>query len=700
MDGPHDHQEINQKIAALEAKVDALHSTPPIEPPVEPPIEPPVEPPIEPPPIEPPLPLPPTGVDYIAPQGGNMIKDGGYFGKWIEFNDPQGQRLRGNATPSFRITNRYQLNQAPPEGNWYYTVDGGNVGTTIDTNLIADGPHLIGVQLIEDDPEVEPYSQIFVVNNSGVALHHTRQVWNDPFKNYSLTAVVADIADPVSVPLRWWHDQERKPVTLEDQQKLFNRKWVDEGLTHSHPCAYAQGIPTLFKNSDGDWFVGSYKPRDNNDSSRAVDYVEKCPAHDGPRGVCDLNPYSTLVHGHKILASGNMGWIGVCIDGRLFDLDITGEMTTFFGPKSVGVQTDPRVDMSLAMRHATGEKEFVGSSPTDFLKEPTDIWPDPVDEDLVWIADKGNDRIAVVSREQGKIIQTYPLPGVTSLWVCHDMRASGVRICAVSPQSGVTMFYVDSREPAVTAIPNAFWIRGKQSDTNSANSRTYVMTQTGAFYELNPNTGQSRQTITPQSGLQTFAFFDVDTTGTIGKKGDIYFSWVNSPNSNTGIGIVSPNHDGPWPEPSIGRLHARHGQISPHIDWYGHYMWGFVTHHHLSCFLSVGTAESTWMIHRAYTDRDVPNPIDGPDNIDTNPRYRRGHNLFLNGIKNEVAPLQYMFGREGGGQAGYGYDLFSYRTIEEAADYMEPFRHPKITDEDWGDLVYFLWSVSLKAHFR
>ena len=369
----------------------------------------------------------------------------------------------------------------------------------------------------------------------------------------------------------------------------------------------------LFKNAEGDYFVGQYYPRDNNDPVFALPYVSRCPAFDGPRGTCDLTPYTTINHGHHTLASGHAGFLSASLDGRVCDVDITGEVTTWFGPRSVAgvVQTDPNVEISVADRIALGEKEFVGSEVGGTLYNAFDIWPDPIETDLYYVADFGNNRIATLSRSQQKIIASYDLEGVSSVWVCHDMRANGVRFCAVNPE-GVHMFFMDNRPATFNAIPNAFWVRGKQSDSDPLNSRTYVQTKTSGFWEINPNTGVVRRTVRDLTYLEPFVFFDADVNGNIGPKNRIYFSWVNSPNSNTGIGVVDPVNNGDWAEPVLGFPHPKSAQLARPNDFYGHYLWGISIHHHLpGLFLSFGTAESGPVLHRAYLDGDPP--TDRPD---------------------------------------------------------------------------------------
>ncbi len=531
----------------------------------------------------------------------------------------------------------------------------------------------------------------------------------------------------IATPLKWHGPMmPLRPETFADptaeRVRRANAIWTSDGLMGSYPTLYNEGIPHLFKDLDGNEFVQMFNPKGPGHlrAEHQFPYQQRAPQNDGPRGICDSLGASTMIHGHQILPSGMMGWLNIDLASRVSDVDIDGSMRTWFGPKSVPgvVQTDPTLEsFTLLDRIAAGEKEFVGDvglmangSPGYFQKS-TDIWYHPTNPDFHYVADRGHDRIAILSRSQQKIVAELRAPephksDFSSVWSCRQMHGLGIEVCGVTSE-GLWMFFQDGRPPRLDPIPNAFCIRGKDSVSDPASSRTYVLTLDLALYECNPITGSVLQVLEPQAvGTSKWTWLDVDVNGLIGPKNRIYaltsFGW----NNHTGIGLIDPNIDGPATLIRTGNIHSHHNQMRRH-DWtQGKYLWGMSIHHHMPVYLTAGVADSGWHIHRTYAE--TPNYIRDGYTPGLEKRhwaedwFKIGTDLWENG-KGDTPPLSRLFGEQGSGAIGWSVDMAQYGTKATMGELLalvpEEYR-TGYTPEEWDALVMFAHHKSTKWPFE
>lgn len=675
---PEDLKRLEDKIDALALVVTGHHTDPPPDPP---PVEPPVEPPEPlPPPVVPP---PTTGVAYNIVAGAPTD----YRKRRLFFSDPM-ERLSGIvAPPVYAGHARWQHKEGEQPGpqNIEYTVNGERIGSEINTLLFPDGPYSIGV--ICSMTDVATNGQTFAINNSGSPVKSLRQPVHDTTRRSHINSITVDVQPRFAQPLRYYDSD--KPTTPEESLSMTGKRWAAEGLTVSAPTGYDMAANYLFKNMEGDWIAHPLIVRWDVSPTNSKPWFDQAPAFDGPRGICDANPYSTIVH----LQNAPAEWMYLGKDGRIALLSDAGEMTTIYGPRSVEgeVQTHPLVGLDLDARVFAGEKEVIGD-PADQLQMPTDGWLDPTDADRFWVADDLGGEIVKLSISQKAIVKRYALPNVRSVWICHQMRDSGVDVYATTPE-GLHTFYRDARPPSFLPISGASWVRGKQSDSNPANSRLYVMTDRGAFWEIDPNTNAFRQTVLPQVGKQLWSFFDTDPNGLIGQRGKIYCSWGNSPGSNTGVNMVQPNHAGQWGAVERARFNVSPDQGSQ-VEVHGHYVWGFSISGCCSSFLSWGCAENGPILKRAYLDRDLA----GVSYEWQHPFFHRGKSLWLNG-KGNVPGISIVFASQGSGALGYSFDLFAYQDRDTVAALLEPFRHTVYDDAEWDDIIDYVRFAAPKDHF-
>ena len=682
--------------------------------------------------VEPPDPPdPPSGQAFVH---GVLPVDGfkgSTLGSGYRFrpNYKDGQRLFGTITVPNPVG-------APAGVTYRLLVDGVPQATlTIDTTQWPNGSHVLQFQVVNANGQtVHNGSRVVIFNNSGVPFTSpigqavVVQAWShspSPAPN-SLAWGRVNVLSPTAYPLGHSHANHPNAETDADRQKLATQKvWWVEGLNHPTTPLW-QTTPILAKNAAGDYFVQQYNPEgggSGNTSINALPFVEAAPAYDGPRGVGWLSPYTTLVPGDRVLASGDTGWLGVDLSGRVMDVDITGEVTTVLGPRSVGVGTDPNITtFTLAQRIAAGEKEYVGDANGLPLKMPQDIWICNLFTHEGIIADTGNNRIAEIdfgtpkfpgdTQRTPKLMRSWTIPGVSS--VCATLetqRDMHIAWFAVNPQ-GLWLQRVNAGpdhkrlpdapigpdgkviahlpQELVASIPNAFWVRGN-------GLKIYVLTLKFALYEVDATTLVVTERKPPETRDQRFVFMAVDTTGVIGPTGRIYYG-----------GSADPPNAIRWIQPDTlqsGSISSGTSLINRNIygnwiaqnDPFGHYLWGFAPHKTMPKFVSTGITNSSWLMWSGHLGPlPVPDPA-LPSAV--------GTTEFRNGKLDEYLPLASIFGYNGHGSIGYTVDQFrDLKTYAEAQPVMraalDPLFPPAKPEADRENETRQMFVNRTRKHFQ
>lgn len=607
-----------------------------------------------------------------------------------------GQRLSGVVTISHKSTDKFGRTGRDVGVPLRLLVDGvpqtgfeADTMWTLDTTKFPDGTHVLGVQVQDASYNLANSSTIVVVNNSTTALTSTQQQavvgGREPPASSNMTNSLAwgriDVRPSQAYPLGHPRTTHPLPMTDADRTRLANDNiWWVEGLTHQGTGLYTL-YPLLVKNEQGDYFIRQWNPLCHSSSLVSLPCVAASPQFDGPRGVAMLSPYASLVAGRKVLASGYKGWLGVDISGRLMDVDISGEVTTIFGPRSVAgvVQSDPyRTTLTLNQRIAAGEKEFVGTG--ERLVMPQDLWP--VDDDLIAVADTGANRVSHVSRSQKKIMTSYSCTGVSSVWIGlgEEWFACTGGLYKLTVESAVLQ----------SSIADAFWIRGDEE-----RGKIYILTKKMSLYEFDPATGMSTLRVQGGSTVFNFVFMDVDVRGNIGPKGRIYFSMVNSFASNTGINYVTP---GVWTQASwqlkVQNAGNRYTSMQASNDIFGHYLWGFSIHPEEAVWVSVGIANTSWKIGTGHVGQ-----LPELDPALTPAVWLDGKALAWQGIQDKSLGLGSIFGMLGHGGLGYSVDEFRRSSIADIRTAIDPFLPADIADSSRTNLASFLWAQRSRPHF-
>lgn len=606
---------------------------------------------------------------------------------------------------------------------------------TIDTTQWLDGTHVLGVQVMDQlGQSISNGSRVVVINNSGT-----------PFTSLDDQAVIShgwlsssgnslawgrvDVQPTPARPLDLELDKHPVATTDADRVRLATEKiWWVEGLSHQ-PTGLWLTMPIVVKNRDFDLFILQHNPQGGGSGVtpiNALPYVEQGPAYDGPRGIGTLSPYASLSPHPRVLAFGQTGFVGVEKSGRVLWVDLTGEITTILGPRSVaGVPgTDPNdFTVTLADRLANGEKEYIGDDNGLPLKMPHDIWPCNLFPFEGVIADTGNDRVAEIQfyptdahPEAPRLMRSWSLPGVTSVWASKEFQEDptlNVIWFAVNPEGlwcqrhttgspGMTDGVVGGLDGSFTGhepelekladIPEAFWVRGH-------GTRVYVLTSDLGVYEYNISDGSLMERKPREQYKEQYCFMAVDDTGAIGPIGRLYWGCTGTGNwvyRKTTIQWLNTND---WSTGIVGRGRLLNNVL--YTNWtamsnpLGHYMWGIAIHPTLPKFLACGITSSSWFLWTGCLG-ELPAP-------DPRSPYA-GDEEWWYGKPDQRLGLSAIYGCRGHGDVGFSCDEWrEYMTWGEAREVvrarLDPMFHPELTEQEKEDVAKTLFEQRTRKHF-
>lgn len=638
-----------------------------------------------------------------------------------------GQRLSGTVTinpvkgcPS-GVTHRLLVDGEPQQS------------TTIDTTQWADGTHVLSFQAMAiGATSVANGSDVVVFNNSGkpfISLEDQAIVadyWGSNGTPNSLAWGRVNVLGSSAYPLDPQLDKHPNAATDSDRHRLATQKvWWVEGLTHQPTCLW-KDMPIAMKNKDGDLFIKHWNPQGGGAGVTPVNakpYVEQAPAYDGPRGIGFLNPYASLnPYYERPLASGNYGWVAVEKSGRVVTVDITGEIRTILGPRSVsgvpGTDCD-EMTVPLAARLANGEKEYVGNMNGQMLSLPHDIWPCSSFPFEGIIADTGNNQVTEIHFEQQRLMRRWPLAGVTSvcdsvecqqdpainiIWFAvnpeglwcqrHIVAAPGTREGMPGGRDGSFTGHVPTLEK-LADIPDAFWVR-------CLGTRVFVFTKDLGIYEYDAITGTLTERLVRRKYKETYVFASIDYNGSIGPVGRIYWGSASQKNGGYGSSKTSifwlDSHT--WEQGSISKSllanKVTYGSWTAGIDPMGHYMWGIAIHPTMPKILTCGIASSSWFLWTGCLGE--PLEIDPAIPSEGTLQYR-------NGVLDKYLGLAPIFGYSGHGQLGYSCDMWrNYKTYSEAREAMREFLNPlfaaDVSEADRENIAKKLFMQRTRKHYQ
>jgi len=616
-----------------------------------------------------------------------------------------------------------------------FMLDGEIISNPFDTTQYLDGSYVLSCQVL-DNPNnitVSNGSKIVVINNSDQPLQELTDlaIVSEDFVHKSNSLAwgrVDKVCKPdqcPAYPLDMQLDKHPIAKTDADRERLATEPiWFVEGLNHQ-PTPLWSNLPILMKNRDGDHFVKQWNPEGGHSGATptaAQRYVEQAPAYDGVRGVGNLSPYSVLnPYYYSRLNSGQYGFVGVDKSGRVVTVDLTGEIRTILGPRSVagsvGTDSDEH-SVSIEDRLASGEKEIVGDLNGDRLVLPHDIWPCSSFPFEGIIADTGNNCVTEIDFEKQHLMRRWPLEGVTSVcdsYECQQNPDINIMWVAVNPEGLWAMRHTTApkgtnkhpvaggRDGTFTGhvptldkladIPNAFWVR-------TYGERIFVITQDMGVYEYNVWTSEVTELVARQN-KQTFAFASVDMNGTIGPKGRLYVgsagtaggSFGGSKTSLSWLDIDTLETGKLSRDKAINRV--IYGNYTSLGDNMGHYMWGIAIHPELPKFLTVGISASSYFLWTGCLG-ELP-PID-------NKLSDAGQHEASYGVMDNHIGISMLMGKHLHGQLGLSCDMFrDFATYEDARDVifevLTPLLHESVADQEREDIAKLVFANRSRKHF-
>jgi hypothetical protein len=625
-----------------------------------------------------------------------------------------GQRLSGTVTIGLH---RY----APDTITYRLLVDGVAQPThTIDTTQWMDGSHVLAFQVLDSDGlSVHNGSRVVIFNNSGVAftdLDGQAVVMETKHGSQpnSLCWGRVDVQEPIAYPLAPQLSKHPIAVSDTDRQRLKNETvWWKEGYSHQ-PTMLWSNTPMLFKNKDGDYYVGQFNPQLLSKSADTFPRLGAAPAYDGPRGVHTLSPYTTLTPDpYHILPSGETGWIGVDLSGRVVRLDIDGTVETILGPRSVAgvVGTDFKAyDFDLQDRIAAGEKEYVGDVNGQMPENVQDLWVCDMFPFEGVMASTGTGEVVEIHfgnkpdapEETPHLMRRWPLTEVSSVCASLELQRDYDMIwVAVNPDglwcqrhtfdaNGIMTGHQVNLE-LFASIPNAFWVRVNRE-------RIFVLTLDLGIYEVNASTGAITNIKERETYDSSFVFASVDINGSIGPVGDIYWGTVSGANGGwykTRISRTNP--DTKVTEPAgLSCLNSKYyGSLTASTDFGGHYMWGFAQHATRPMFLVCGITSSSWFLWSGMLG-------DLPEEDPAIPY--EGFKEFKEGKLDNYLGLGSVFGSHGSGMIGYACDKWrDYKLWTDAKPVMmadlEPFWPANMPQIDRENVARMMFYQRTRPHF-
>jgi hypothetical protein len=264
-----------------------------------------------------------------------------------------------------------------PHGEPFYTA------TQLDTKTLADGPHVIGLELLDgaDLHLLRPESIVLVVAN-GHAMRgdHVPVVGpSTPYLRLNGAAYDAvrsrDPSSPARPPVQLIvrdappaHRAEENPETLINNDD----RWYVDAICHTAGTA---GHPIAsWRRTRSGWLIAKH-----------ILAKDRTAFPDGDRNQGMVSSRSAWVADPT-----GSGWFGIDTNGRIARLDSVGSVSTMVGPR-LSADEAPR-DETAGIDQ---DVEWMGEFDVRF-SNPSDICLDPKNPRIAYVADSGNHRIARV----------------------------------------------------------------------------------------------------------------------------------------------------------------------------------------------------------------------------------------------------------------------------------------------------------------
>lgn len=672
-----------------------------------------------------------------------------------------GRLIRGKVSLDLTFDNAIHDLQTDVVGvSLQYTIDEKPVSPILkdsyifewDSASVPDGPHVLSVRIIDVPSEdifyLDAWPTTFVTDNTPGAITGQQKIpiAGNP-KHYHKSSSAVDwfsysgkreYPEVHSYPVKF----SPSAKTMSDPNELLKpENWFMEPImSEVVPWTGSKETARLYTVEGHSAVVDFMNQRAAPTSEAALEKVKVHDNVDGGRGISTVTAgYSTFVANPE-----GTGWIGVDLAGRVFRLDLDGNVTTI-----AGVVTRSDILPELG----NPEKNTVGNFENNQLFEmPVDLAFDPRDSKILYIADTENHRVAKIDFHSAPPkITTYAgqykkkgyQDGLAGSALFHEPYSIALT------QDG-TMYIAEFHNNVIRKIS----ADGKEVSTlvgkgpaNPPNTQTVITdpapwVKDGAFEEVTINFPQvirldSEENIivgenvsgyirkidlknkqvkniatAPRDSRTTeWIWLDVDRRGNIGPVDDILFS--SSRDSGANAHLWRYSKDG-----SRKKVFAENwdsdimdGQLSYAQEVGGHYPWAVAIDDEEARFVTGGFGNLNAISVRRFLPSDPVYQWTKAGSPEMT-AFKNGGRIYergtVMGFPYASRPtFSYINGNRGsngiGSTPSFDELVELYPTDEALANYIQKgmggvIPRPEITGNDLRDLIFFIRRSSLQGH--
>lgn len=513
--------------------------------------------------------------------------------------------------------------------------------------------------------------------------------------------------------------------------------WFLEEAVHATSPNDGQNA-VLYRSPDGHVFSDVSYTLVTPESEGAVTREERVDYLDGHRNSASTSGFSTFVPNPE-----GPGWVGVDVTGRIFRVDLDGTVTTIAGRKV----RDDVVPFSTEIGPSTSEFEshqieYIGEFEGGLhFNTPNDLYFDPFDSKILYVADTNNHRIAKVDLH-GDVPRITTFAGTAGVAGYSDGAGDVARFSA--PYSVVAdwrtgeLYVADRDNHAIRRISQTGEVstvvgRGANTlplpeTTEDSFARRDSLTRNAALDAANINypqvlrldsegniifgehTTHSIRRVDLQTGSveyifnipikfsSTWIWLDVDWRGNIGPKDDIVVTATQTTAASGSFNNLV------W---RVGPDGTKYGPVAPQDKATGHYPWAIAIDDAEARIVSTGVGGNGLRSVVAQPGREAPPVwydawVGGHDVLD------RGSVFDVPAVADGQPSLRALYGNRASGFSRIPgvlvFDDLDRLSDAELADYIQSgmggsVPRPDITGYDLDQLIYYIRSEAMHGAF-
>jgi hypothetical protein len=307
---------------------------------------------------------------------------------------------------------------------------------TIDSTALADGQYVVAIDLLDanDLYLYHPWNMILTVDNNSTPITGSQKLaaigtrgtycyWNLPGGKYGVDWITVNGVGANKNTV-YPYQIATPPTTTGARNALIpTDAWTIEPVMKNY--SYREEVdrfhvktPLGHEYIDGKMWKGD-QYYDASQGAFGFDIAKRWIGWDGLR-----NNNATTALSHYCPDLSNHDFIGVEPSGRVFRLARDGTVTTIFGPRRKNNVVRYHVEDASSGQLDSQLETFIGTYNT-VLNEPWDLAFDPLNHNMLYIADMSNHRIAKIDFSQNPpVLSTHAGLAGTSGFVNHATPTS------------------------------------------------------------------------------------------------------------------------------------------------------------------------------------------------------------------------------------------------------------------------------------